>query len=44
MAMYGKSATVPDRTIVGDITRYFIDAMYYIPTDTSIDTPTDTSI
>ncbi|VVC28150.1 Pyridoxal phosphate-dependent transferase, subdomain 2,Pyridoxal phosphate-dependent transferase [Cinara cedri] len=32
MAMYGMSATLPDRTIVGDITRYFIDAMYYTPT------------
>jgi len=31
MAMYGMSATLPDRTIVGDITRYFIDAMYYTP-------------
>ncbi|XP_050534627.1 sphingosine-1-phosphate lyase isoform X3 [Daktulosphaira vitifoliae] len=31
IAMYGMSATLPDRTIVGDITRYFIDAMYYIP-------------
>ncbi|XP_050429258.1 sphingosine-1-phosphate lyase isoform X1 [Adelges cooleyi] len=31
IAMYGMSATLPDRTIVGDITRYFIDAMYYTP-------------
>lgn len=35
MAMYGMSATLPDRSIVGDITRYFIDATYYTPTTSS---------
>ncbi|KAK6633822.1 hypothetical protein RUM44_004429 [Polyplax serrata] len=31
MAMYGVSASIPDRSIVGDITRLFLDSMYYIP-------------
>lgn len=29
-AMYGMAATVPDRSIVGDIARTFVDAMYIV--------------
>ncbi|KAL0281353.1 UNVERIFIED_CONTAM: hypothetical protein PYX00_002365 [Menopon gallinae] len=29
MALYGMSASVPDRSIVGDLTRLFLDSMYY---------------
>lgn len=29
LAMYGMSQGIPDRTVVGDFTRYFLDAMYY---------------
>lgn len=31
MAMYGTSASIPDRSIVGDFTRLYLDSMYYIP-------------
>lgn len=31
MAMYGTSANLPDRTVVGDFARIFLDAMLYIP-------------
>lgn len=31
MAMYGMSQGIPDRSIVGDFTRFFLDAMYYTP-------------
>jgi hypothetical protein len=30
-AMYGMSHSIPDRSIVGDFTRFFLDAMYYTP-------------
>lgn len=31
LAVYGMSQSVPDRAIVGDIIKYFIDAMYFTP-------------
>lgn len=31
MAIYGMAQKVPDRTVVGDFTRSFLNAMYYIP-------------
>lgn len=31
MAMYGMSQSIPDRSIVGDFTRFFLDTMYYTP-------------
>lgn len=31
MAIYGVAQTIPDRRIVGDITRAFLDSMYYTP-------------
>lgn len=31
MAIYGMSQRIPDRSIVGDITKVYIDAMYYTP-------------
>ncbi|XP_058797826.1 sphingosine-1-phosphate lyase [Phymastichus coffea] len=34
-AIYGKSQGIPDRSIVGDITKSFIDAMYYTPPDSN---------
>lgn len=30
--MYGMSQSIPDRSVVGDFTRFFLDSMYYIPT------------
>ncbi|XP_067011036.1 sphingosine-1-phosphate lyase [Anabrus simplex] len=30
-AVYGMSHSIPDRSIVGDFTRFFLDAMYYTP-------------
>lgn len=33
MALYGVAQTIPDRSIVGDITRLFIDSLYYTPKD-----------
>nr|CAD7596116.1 unnamed protein product [Timema genevievae] len=33
LAMYGMSQKIPDRSIVGDFTRFFLDSMYYTPTD-----------
>ena len=35
--MYGMSQAIADRNVVGDITRYFLDAMYYTPNSKSID-------
>lgn len=31
LAMYGMSQSIADRSVVGDITRFFIDATYYTP-------------
>ncbi|XP_048506313.1 sphingosine-1-phosphate lyase isoform X2 [Athalia rosae] len=31
LAMYGMSQSIPDRSVVSDFTRYFLDSMYYIP-------------
>ncbi|GJQ68952.1 Sply [Trypoxylus dichotomus] len=31
LALYGQAQSIPDRSIVGDFTRCFIDAMYYTP-------------
>lgn len=31
MAIYGVAQKLPDRSIVGDFTRCFLHAMYYIP-------------
>ncbi|KAK9498779.1 hypothetical protein O3M35_003340 [Rhynocoris fuscipes] len=33
MAVYGMSHKIPDRTIVADFTRLYIDSMYYTPKD-----------
>ncbi|PSN29272.1 Sphingosine-1-phosphate lyase [Blattella germanica] len=30
-AVYGMSHSIPDRSIVGDFTRFFLDSMYYTP-------------
>ncbi|XP_032457072.1 sphingosine-1-phosphate lyase isoform X2 [Nasonia vitripennis] len=30
-ALYGSAQTIPDRSVVGDITKSFIDSMYYTP-------------
>lgn len=31
MAIYGVAQSLPDRSLVGDFTRFFIDSMYYTP-------------
>ncbi|XP_053964605.1 sphingosine-1-phosphate lyase [Anastrepha ludens] len=31
MAIYGKAQGIPDRTVVGDVTRAFLNSMYYTP-------------
>ncbi|KAI4457739.1 sphingosine-1-phosphate lyase 1 [Holotrichia oblita] len=31
MALYGQAQSIPDRSIVGDFTRCFIDSIYYTP-------------
>lgn len=31
MAIYGVAQEIPDRSLVSDITKYFIDSMYYLP-------------
>lgn len=31
MAIYGVAQSVPDRTIVADFTKCYIDSMYYMP-------------
>lgn len=31
MAMYGMAQGIPDRSLVGDLTRQYLDAMYYTP-------------
>ncbi|KAL1132007.1 hypothetical protein AAG570_011617 [Ranatra chinensis] len=36
MAMYGMAQKLPDRAVVGDFTRLFLDAMYYIPKETYV--------
>ncbi|CAH0605725.1 unnamed protein product [Chrysodeixis includens] len=33
MAIYGVAQEIPDRSLVSDITKYFIDSMYYLPTE-----------
>jgi sphinganine-1-phosphate aldolase len=37
MAMYGMTQSLPDRALVGDFTRIFIDSMYYTPTPKKIE-------
>lgn len=32
LAMYGMSQSIPDRSVVGDFTRYYLDSIYSIPT------------
>lgn len=34
-AVYGMSASVPDRSIVGDFTKFYIDALFYTPKNTN---------
>lgn len=31
MAIYGVAQSMPDRSLVGDFTRSYIDSMYYTP-------------
>lgn len=31
MAIYGVAQEISDRSLVSDITKYFIDSMYYLP-------------
>ncbi|CAH2240397.1 jg3805 [Pararge aegeria aegeria] len=31
MAIYGVAQSIPDRSLVSDITKHFIDSMYYLP-------------
>ncbi|XP_046738089.1 sphingosine-1-phosphate lyase [Diprion similis] len=31
LAMYGMSQSIPDRSVIGEFTRFFLDSMYYIP-------------
>lgn len=31
MAIYGVAQAVPDREVIGDFTKCFIDSMYYTP-------------
>lgn len=31
MAIYGAAQSVPDRAIVGDFVKYFLDSVYYTP-------------
>ena len=33
MAIYGVAQEISDRSLVSDITKYFIDSMYYLPTE-----------
>lgn len=33
MAIYGIAQSLPDRALIGDFTRCFIDSMYYTPID-----------
>uniref|UniRef100_A0A1L8E2I0 sphinganine-1-phosphate aldolase n=1 Tax=Nyssomyia neivai TaxID=330878 RepID=A0A1L8E2I0_9DIPT len=33
MAIYGVAQSLPDRSLVGDFTRFYLDAMYYTPVD-----------
>ena len=35
MAIYGTSAAISDRSIVGEVTKRFIDSMYYTPRDST---------
>lgn len=32
MAVYGVAQQIADRSLVSDITKYFVDAMYHVPT------------
>ncbi|XP_041970535.1 sphingosine-1-phosphate lyase [Aricia agestis] len=32
MAIYGVAQSIPDRSLVSDITKHFIDSLYYLPT------------
>jgi sphinganine-1-phosphate aldolase len=34
--MYGMSHSIPDRSIVGDFTRFFLDSMYYTPAEEGV--------
>lgn len=36
LAMYGMSQTIPDRSIVGDLTRFFLDSIYHTPENEEI--------
>lgn len=31
MAIYGVAQSLPDRSLVGDFTRMYLDSMYYTP-------------
>lgn len=31
MAIYGMAQSIPDRSVVGDVTRAFLNSMYYTP-------------
>lgn len=33
LAMYGMSQSIPDRSVVGDITKYYLDSIYYTTAD-----------
>ena len=35
-ALYGMSHSIPDRSIVGDFTRFFLDSMYYTPAEEGV--------
>ncbi|XP_050295016.1 sphingosine-1-phosphate lyase [Anthonomus grandis grandis] len=37
MALYGTAQKLPDRSIVGDITKYFLDNMYYVPKQKTVE-------
>jgi hypothetical protein len=34
--MYGMSHSIPDRSIVGDFTRFFLDSVYYTPAEEGV--------
>lgn len=36
MALYGVAQSISDRSLVGDFTRSFLDAMHYIPNDSDL--------
>jgi len=35
-ALYGMSHSIPDRSIVGDFTRFFLDSIYYTPAEEEV--------